>query len=101
MKPFEKNYFFIILLFIISTAISWQLYFKAYSQKDTVSIHTFPREIAGQFDAPGDPHRVVEGNQRGQGQGRAQHQREEPGADTARQRNPECHESSRGQAPLL
>ena len=47
MKKFEKNYFFIILLFIASAAISWHLYFKVYSQKDAVSIHTFPREIAG------------------------------------------------------
>lgn len=47
MKKSGKSSLFIILLFIVSTAISWQLYFKAYSQKDTVSIHTFPREIAG------------------------------------------------------
>lgn len=47
MKKLEKNYFIIILLFIISAAISWQLYFKVYSQKDTVSIHAFPRTIAG------------------------------------------------------
>jgi len=45
MKPSGKNYFFIILLFIVSAAISWQLYFKVYSQKDTVSIHAFPRTI--------------------------------------------------------
>lgn len=47
MKTFERSYFFIILLFIVSAAISWHLYFKVYNQKDTVSIHTFPREIAG------------------------------------------------------
>ncbi len=47
MKKFGKNYFVIVVLFIVSAAISWQLYFKVYSQKDTVSIHTFPNEIAG------------------------------------------------------
>ena len=47
MKKFGKSYLFIILLFIVSTAISWQLYFQVYSQKDTVSIHAFPRTIAG------------------------------------------------------
>ena len=46
MKKIEKKYFFIILLFIISAAISWHLYFKVYSQKDTVSIHSFPQRIA-------------------------------------------------------
>lgn len=47
MKKFEKNDFFIILFFIISAAISWHLYFKVYSQKDTVSIHAFPQTIDG------------------------------------------------------
>lgn len=47
MKKFEKNYFFIILLFIASAAISWQLYFKVYSQKDDTSIHSFPQTITG------------------------------------------------------
>ncbi len=47
MKRPDQNYIFIIVLFIISAAVSWQLYFKVYSQKDTVSIHTFPKEIAG------------------------------------------------------
>lgn len=47
MKKFEKKYLFIIFLFIVSAAISWHLYFKVYSQKDTVSIHTFPQTIAG------------------------------------------------------
>ena len=32
---------------LVSAVISWQLYFKVYSQKDTVSIHTFPKGIAG------------------------------------------------------
>ncbi len=44
---FENPYLIIVSLFLISAAISWQLYFKVYSQKDTKSIHTFPREIAG------------------------------------------------------
>ena len=46
MKKFGKNYLFIILLFSVSAAISWHLYFKVYSQKDTVSIHAFPQTIA-------------------------------------------------------
>ena len=47
ITKFEKSYLIIVSLFLVSAAISWQLYFKVYSQKDTVSIHTFPREIAG------------------------------------------------------
>ena len=47
MKQFNRNYSFIIIFFIVSAAISWYLYFKVYSQKDTVSIHTFPQTIAG------------------------------------------------------
>ncbi len=42
----DNNYLFIVSLFIIFAAISWHLYFKAYSQKDTVSIHVFPQKIA-------------------------------------------------------
>ena len=45
MKQFDRNYTFILILFIVSAAISWQLYFKVYSQKDTVSIHSFPKDI--------------------------------------------------------
>lgn len=45
-KP-DKSYITIIILFAITAIISWQLYFKVYSQKDTVSIHTFPKDIAG------------------------------------------------------
>jgi len=45
MKKLEKSHSFIIFLFIVSAAISWQLYFKVYSQKDTVSIHSFPQRI--------------------------------------------------------
>ncbi|MBI5150108.1 MAG: EpsI family protein [Candidatus Omnitrophica bacterium] len=46
-KIFDKSSLMIAFLFLVSAAISWQLYFKVYSQKDTVSIHTFPKEIAG------------------------------------------------------
>lgn len=47
MKQFDRNYTFIIIFFIVSAAISWHLYFKVYSQKDTVSIHHFPKKIDG------------------------------------------------------
>lgn len=47
MKKPNQNYILIVICFIVSAVISWQLYFKVYSQKDTVSIHTFPKEIAG------------------------------------------------------
>lgn len=35
----------IFCLFLISGALSWQIYFKEYSQQDTVSIHEFPMQI--------------------------------------------------------
>jgi EpsI family protein len=47
MKRFDRNYTIIIVSFIVSAAISWQLYFKTYSQDDTVSIHDFPKTIDG------------------------------------------------------
>lgn len=43
----DKSCITVAILFAITAVISWQLYFKVYSQKDTVSIHTFPGEIAG------------------------------------------------------
>ncbi|MBI3618018.1 MAG: EpsI family protein [Candidatus Omnitrophica bacterium] len=46
-KTYDKNHILIIALMLISAAISWHLYFKVYSQKDTVSIHAFPQTIAG------------------------------------------------------
>lgn len=47
LKHPNKTYILILAMFIISTAISWQLYFKTYRQKDTVSIHNFPKTIGG------------------------------------------------------
>ena len=46
MQKLGKNYLFVIFIFSVSAAISWQLYFKVYNQKDTVSIHAFPQTIA-------------------------------------------------------
>lgn len=47
MKPEKKNIKFFILLGLMafSCLISWNLYFKEYVQKDTVSIHKFPKTI--------------------------------------------------------
>ncbi len=44
-NKFDKAYIFILTMFLVCAAISWQLYFKIYSQKDTVSIHSFPKDI--------------------------------------------------------
>jgi len=43
----KKNisYIFILILFVLSGIISWGLYFKEYSQSDTVDIHHFPKVI--------------------------------------------------------
>lgn len=40
-----KNFrdWFIIIIFLIASSVSWSLYFRVYSQADTVSIHNFPR----------------------------------------------------------
>ena len=35
----------VVLLFLVTGAISWQLYFRVYQQKDTVDIHLFPRTL--------------------------------------------------------
>src|SRR3989338_3669309 len=45
MKRFDKSTLFILGIFAVSLAISWQLYFKQYLQKDTVSISVFPEKI--------------------------------------------------------
>jgi len=49
MKPkhFDKTYIFLLLMFLMIGAVSWNLYFKVYRQEDTVSIHEFPKEIEG------------------------------------------------------
>ena len=46
-NKFDKTYISLLAMFLISAAVSWQLYFKTYSQKDTVSIHDFPKTIEG------------------------------------------------------
>jgi len=47
MKIKDKKTIVIIILLLVSTAASWNLYFKEYVQKDTVDIHQFPRTIHG------------------------------------------------------
>lgn len=42
-KPY--GFYFILLLFIAAGFLSWSLYFKSYTQKDTVNIHEFPKAI--------------------------------------------------------
>lgn len=44
-KPSDKTYIILILLFVVTGAISWNLYFKVYRQEDTVDIHQFPKTI--------------------------------------------------------
>ena len=45
MKKKDYTYALIILIFLLSCAVSWNLYFKIYSQKDTVDIKHFPQQI--------------------------------------------------------
>ena len=47
MKKNQTSFFVIIGLFLLSGMFSWRLYFKVYSQSDTVDIHVFPKEVAG------------------------------------------------------
>jgi len=44
-KNLNKSYILIIAMLLIAGAVSWNLYFGVYRQKDTVSIHEFPRTI--------------------------------------------------------
>jgi len=46
MKKDIKTMVLLVVL-IISGAISWNLYFKKYTQADTVNIHLFPKQIDG------------------------------------------------------
>lgn len=39
------SYVVLILLLLVSGVVSWRVFFKEYSQEDTVNIHHFPREI--------------------------------------------------------
>lgn len=43
----DKKIIFVIGLVLISGIVSWTTYLKDYKQEDTVSIHTFPKEING------------------------------------------------------
>jgi len=43
----NKSFLVVLVLFFCSGTVSWTLYFKEYKQKDSVSIHAFPQEIAG------------------------------------------------------
>jgi EpsI family protein len=43
----NKNFRVLLGLFFAAGVVSWTLYFKEYQQKDSVSIHAFPQEIAG------------------------------------------------------
>jgi EpsI family protein len=45
MKNKSLGYSLILILFVISTAISWSLYFRNYWQSDTVDISEFPDVI--------------------------------------------------------
>ena len=47
MKIKDLGYLFIILIFVVAGALSWNLYFKVYRQQDTVDIHRFPKMIEG------------------------------------------------------
>ena len=43
----DKKFIFIIILLILASIFSWRFNFKQYVQEDTVSIHSFPKEING------------------------------------------------------
>jgi len=49
-KRFSISFVFIVLLFLFSGVLSWNLYFKVYRQKDTVDISVFPVKI-GDWEA--------------------------------------------------
>jgi len=39
------KYILILALLGVACAVSWNVYFKVYTQTDTVSIHSFPKQI--------------------------------------------------------
>ncbi len=45
MKKDQQKFFIILALLLLACAVSWNFYFKMYSQQDTVSIHKFPTTI--------------------------------------------------------
>lgn len=47
MKQKKNKVLVITALLIFVGAISWQSFFRQYTQSDTVNIHLFPKEIAG------------------------------------------------------
>ncbi len=54
MKKFDKSTMVILGIFAVALAISWNLYFKQYLQKDTVSIFNFP-ETMGEWSGENIP----------------------------------------------
>jgi EpsI family protein len=49
MKKSLIKYSFIVILFIVTGAVSWHSYFQDYYQADSVDIHLFPPAINGWF----------------------------------------------------
>ncbi|MFA5087602.1 MAG: exosortase C-terminal domain/associated protein EpsI [Candidatus Omnitrophota bacterium] len=47
MKVKNFGYLSVVAMFLVSGALSWNLYFKVYRQKDTVDIAHFPRAFDG------------------------------------------------------
>ena len=45
MRKKDRNFVLILVIFVIAATVSWNLYFSEYIQRDTVSIHSFPKTI--------------------------------------------------------
>jgi len=45
MKMREFNYWIILVLLMVVGSLSWRVYFRAYRQSDSLSIHYFPKVI--------------------------------------------------------
>lgn len=44
-QKIRLSYVVLVLLLLVSGVVSWRVFFKEYSQEDTVNIHHFPRKI--------------------------------------------------------
>ena len=47
MKNKDFKFYMILSVLLVACLFSWSHYFRVYSQKDTVNIHDFPRQIEG------------------------------------------------------
>ena len=63
-NTFDKKFLSVIILLVVAAFFSWKFSFQQYIQADTVSIHSFPKEVNGwtsvEMDITDDEYAILE-----------------------------------------